>query len=101
MNVNVDHLIFLNCIDLRFSYDTKCTGCAEASPFDWNWNDKMFNLYDMVYMHNIIDIAIFIAQVSKIMPQGYKTWLQSQTQNKAQWLAGFALFWVWEWTQVL
>ena len=35
-------------------------------------------------------------------PRGYKTWVQSQTQNKAQWLANYcALFWVWEWTQIL
>ena len=41
-------------------------------------------------------------------PWSYKTWVQSQTQNRAQWLAASsqlqaanhcALFWVWEWTQ--
>ena len=44
-------------------------------------------------------------------PRGYKTWVQSQTQNKAQRLPAFGhlsassqslrLFWIWEWTQVL
>ena len=39
----------------------------------------------------------------ELAPRGYKTWVQSQTQNKAQWLAacGHALFWVWKWTQAL
>ena len=79
-----------------------CTGFEPHNvPWEWLWTD--------------------------IRPQGYKTWVQSQTQNKAQWLAAcwhilrlkikcndwlladtcpqaanhWALFWVWEWTQVL
>ena len=36
-----------------------------------------------------------------VWPRCYKTWVHSQIQNKAQAANHCALFWVWEWTQVL
>ena len=51
--------------------------------------------------------AVYDCDISR--PRCYKTWVQSQTQNKTQWWLltcpqaanHCALFWVWEWTQVL
>ena len=66
---------FFVCQNFSFYEQMKC-----HAKLSWAWK-KFYNL--------------------GVWPRGYKTWVQSQTQNKVHWLAACVLFRVWWWTHVL
>ena len=97
--------------DTRFaSFDIKCTRIGFENPcwmayiskpcdvnkrsrsFAWEtWYQKVPTYYTSLYVScmavSMVVILLFLLNNVLSWPQGYKAWVHSQTQNKAQWLA--------------
>ena len=77
-----------------------CAKQIQASPGDYRpWLNQVAQLQTKISLEGENNkgtdqtfwvcrlVCTFVLDMQQIRPRGYKTWVQSQTQNKAEWLA--------------